>query len=174
MDKVKGLKKLLNSEGIGLIEVMISITLFAIFITAFMTGQGNNVMSSYRMKDDLKLKELAQTQYNLTMLDPPDFNRQLAEPKSETKPIEDEPGYEYTMSYKQIFIPDISKIMGEQENPNDPDRQNRKRIMQEFKDNMERLVWQISIEVRNKNSGATYEIAGWVYHSEAKVAFRGF
>lgn len=176
MDQIKlYLDKIAATEkGISLVEVMIAIMLFAVFITAFMTGQGNNVMSSYRMKEDLKLKRLAEMQYNLTMLDPPDFSRPLADTKSETKPFEDYPGFEYTMSYRQIFIPDIGKIMGEQEDPNDPDRQNRRKIMQEFKDNMEKLVWQLSIEVRDKNSGNSFVLAGWVYYDKAKVAFKGF
>lgn len=157
-----------------LIEVMIAIFLFAVFITAFMTGQGNNISSSFRMKDDLILKDLAENQYNLTLLDPPDFSRPIADIKSEKKSLKDHPGYEYTMSYKQIFIPDVAKIMGTKEDPNDPDQQNRKRVIQEFKDNMEKLVWQVSVVVRNKATGASFEVSGWTYYDKARVAFKGF
>lgn len=172
MDKVKK-TSIYNCDGLSLIEVTVAVFLFSVFITAFMTGQGNNILSSARMKDDMILKDLAQMQYNLTLLDPPDFSRPVVDGKKETKSFEDYPGYQYTLLYKPVFIPDIDKILGTETDREDPDKQMKKRIMQEFKENMEKLVWQISITVTNKTTKATFEIAGWTYYPEAKVKFKG-
>ena len=174
MDQIK--KKIFsNRSGMTLMEVMIAVFLFAVFITAFMSGQGNNILSSVRMKDDLYLKDLAEMQYNLTLLDPPDFSKPLVDKKTETKTFEDFPGYEYTLTYQQIFIPDVEKILGvSAEEQNDPNRQNEKKVLEEFKNNMEKLVWQISILVTNKETKMSYELAGWTYYSDAKVIFKGF
>ncbi len=172
MDKVKKIS-ICNSDGMTLFEVMVAVFLFSVFIMAFMTGQGNNILSSARMKDDMILKDLAQMQYNLTLLDPPDFSRPVVDGKTETKTFEDFPGYEYTLLYKPVFIPDINKILGNDGDREDPDRQMKAKIMQEFKENMEKLVWQVSISVMNKATKATFEIAGWTYYPDAKVKFKG-
>ena len=167
--------ELKNQDGMTLIEVMVALLLFAVFISAFMTGQGNNVLSSGRMREDLLLKDLAHMQYNLTMLTPPDFSQEFKEPKKETKTFKEYPNYEYTMSYVPVFIPDISKILGESdEERDDPNRAMRQQIMQEFKENMERLVWQVSISVRNKETDDSFEIAGWLYNPNANVRFTRF
>jgi hypothetical protein len=172
MDKIKK-TSINNSDGLTLIEVTVAVFIFSFFITAFMTGQGNNILSSARMKDDMILKDLAQMQYNLTLLDPPDFSRPVVDGKKETKAFKDYPGYQYTLLYKPVYIPDIDKILGSEGDENDPDKQMRKKIMKEFKDNMEKLVWQISITVMNKATKASFEIAGWTYYPDAKVKFKG-
>ena len=177
MDKIitatNAIKKNAKS-GMSLIEVMIALAIFAVFATAYSVGHNGSLATSANMQGDLKLKDLAEMQYNLTLLDPPDFSKPVADVKKVTKSFKDYPDYEYTMSYKQIFIPDITKILGEQDDPNDPERQNRKKIMQEFKDNMERLVWQISLEVRDKRNNATFLLSGWTYYAKGQVKFKGF
>jgi hypothetical protein len=163
-----------NNDGLTILEVMMATVLFAVFIVAFTTGQGNNVMTSIRMREDLRLKDLAQLQYNRTLLEPPDFKTPIVDEKKETKAFEDYPNYEYTFSYKPVLIPDVDKIMGAPEGENQSgEKQARARIMKEFKSNMEKLIWQIKIEVKNKISGNTFEISGWTYFPEANVQFKG-
>jgi len=171
----KRIKTLSNNDGMTLMEVMVAVLIFSVFITAFMTGQGNNILSSARMKEDLLLKDLAHMQYNLTLLDPPDFSREIKDIKTETKAFKDYPGFEYTLSYVPVFIPDVEKILGtSEEDRNDPNRAMRKQIMLEFKENMERLIWQISIVVRNKQTQGSFEVSGWLYNPEANVRFTRF
>ena len=66
------MRVLKNEEGMSLIEVITAVFLFAIFITAFMTTQGNNITTSIRFKDELALKDIAEIQMQELILNPPE------------------------------------------------------------------------------------------------------
>ena len=58
-------KKLINSSaGFTLIEVMIALTIFGVFTTAYVVSQANNVNSSIEMQKNSILLSLCQNKMN--------------------------------------------------------------------------------------------------------------
>ena len=157
-----------------LIEVAIATTLFAIFALSFISGQGSNVLDSVRMKQELELKDLAELKLNEVILDPPQFEESLTETGKETKPFEDFPGYKYTLEFKKLTLPDLSKMTGDGEEGNvdeDPQlAQVRQKVFATIVENMEKMVWQVSLTVIHEESQNSFEITSWLYNHEAKVA----
>ena len=80
--------KIKNQTGFSLLEVMIAMTLFAFFVTAYITAQGYNVDDSRLSEEQLVLQQLAERKINELVLDPPKFSNATADFK-ETKTFEE-------------------------------------------------------------------------------------
>jgi prepilin-type N-terminal cleavage/methylation domain-containing protein len=90
-----------NQSGFTLMEVLIAITIFALFATVFVTGQGYNLLDSGKFKDDLLLKDLAENKINEIVVNPPELRDSLTITK-ETKAFDSNPDYQYTIEYKNF------------------------------------------------------------------------
>ena len=177
MSKKKPLN-LFNQEGMTLIEVSIALMVFSIFIVAFMQGQGGNISTSIKFKQELEIKDLAEMKMNETIIDPPEF-RITAGKVDVTKvrydykafKVKGYDDYEYSVNLFKVMIPDFEKITGkteEEENPNE-NQSIQKRIFETFRTNMEQLVWQILVTVRHKPTGQTYDLSTWFYNEKGNV-----
>lgn len=168
MDK----KMIRNQKGLTLIEVLIAMTLFAVFVTVFVVSNGGNLRDSTNFKDEMKLRDLAVSIINETMINPPQLTDALTL-SPEKKAFDEMPGYTYTIEWKKFELPDYTKMMGEESN-DDPRQAFQKKVFEQVKDNMEKLVWQLAVEVRSADTNMSYRLATWVYNHEAKVALTGF
>jgi uncharacterized lipoprotein YehR (DUF1307 family) len=173
------MRVLKNEEGMSLIEVITAVFLFALFITAFMTTQGNNITTSIRFKDELALKDIAEIQMQELILNPPeDFrpsagkvNISTSTPKFEK--IDDYPDYQVAIQLFKVTIPEFEKITGQSEEENNPDEDQsmQKRIYDNFKKNMEQLVWQVLITVKHVPSEQSYDLSTWLYNQNGRLQF---
>jgi prepilin-type N-terminal cleavage/methylation domain-containing protein len=164
-------RKIANQKGFTLMEVMVAIAIFSVFATAFVTGQGYNLLDSTKLKEDLRLKDLCENAINDVITNPPELRDALTLTK-ETKDFEKSPEYQYTIEYKKFFVPDMSKIMGkDKENIKDDDKQQilEQRIFKVFKENMEKILWQIEVTVQNKQSKEQFKLSTWIYNQNADV-----
>ena len=80
--------KIKNQQGFSLLEVMIAITLFAFFVTAYLTGQGYNIEDSRISEEQLILQQLAERKINELIFEPPKFSNATDNSK-ETKTFEE-------------------------------------------------------------------------------------
>lgn len=154
-----------------LIEVMVALLIFSFFIVAFVVTNGANLSHSENFKKELKLRDLAVSLVNEIMVNPPDLTESLTL-SPEKKTFEDSPEYEYSIEWKKFEIPDYTKMTGEDNE--DPRQEFQKRVFEQVKDNMEKMVWQLAVEVRNKETNMSYRLATWVYNHKAKVNLSGF
>lgn len=106
----------LHSKGFSLVEVMIAMTLFALFITAFLMSQGSNISGSINMEEDLTMQALAQRKINEVLLDKPTFTN-ATENDVETKNFEEEEykRYKYTIEYVKLEFPNFQQLTGSEE-----------------------------------------------------------
>ncbi len=155
----------------SLIEVMIAMTVFAVFVSVFVMTNGQNLTDSRNFKDELKLRDLASTVINELLVNPPTLTEGLTL-SPETKPFEDNPSYTYTVEWKKFELPDYTKMMGE--NNDDPQAAFQKKVFEQVKKNMELMVWQLAVEVRSLDSNMSYRLATWIYNNDAKVKLSGF
>jgi prepilin-type N-terminal cleavage/methylation domain-containing protein len=101
-----------DTSGFTLIEVMIAISIFTVFATVFITGQGYNLLDSGQLKQELIMKDLAENKINEIIVNPPELSDSLTL-APETKDFETNPDYQYKIEYKKFFVPDMSKISGD-------------------------------------------------------------
>ena len=164
-------KMIRNQKGMTLIEVLISITLFGVFVTAFVTRNGMNLQSSLNFKSELKLRDLTTSIINEILINPPELTDSLTlSPK--TKSIEGMPGFTYSIEWKNFEIPDYTKMSNQ--NQDDPRAAFQKKVFEQVKENMKLLVWQLAVEVKDSETNSSYRLATWLYNDKAKVQLSGF
>ena len=177
-----------NQTGFSLIEVLIAITLFAFFVTAFLTAQGYNVSDSALSEEQLMLQQLCERKINELYLDPPKFQN-MAMGLKETKTFEenDLKGFEYTLEIKKLTIPDFAQLFGQKggvseegkdayegDYLNDSNASKRKSgmekmVFEELKKNIEKIVWQARVTVTNKETKYSYSLATWLTNYNEKI-----
>ena len=164
-----------NQDGFTLVEVMIALTLFAVFTTVFIMSQASNQSNSSLMAEDIKLHNLAEMKINEILLDPPKFTNSTDNIK-DTKAftIEGYKNYKYTIEYQKLEIPNLSQLTGKEEgedNPNGDSRNNaiQKMVFEKLKENIEKMVWQVKVTVENSETKYAYELTSWIENKEAKI-----
>lgn len=180
--------KVLKEKGFSLVEVMIAITLFAFFITAFLTSQGYNVTDAALSEEQLTLQQLCEKKINELILNPPKFSNATANLK-ETKTFEekDYSGYEYTTELKPLIIPDFGQLFAQKDAAtkdakddysgnyfNDSTKSSRnstveKMVFDELKKNIEKVVWQARITVTNKETKYSYSLSTLITNTNERI-----
>ena len=158
-----------NRLGFSLLEVLIAITVFAVFLSAYVVSQGQNLSDSAQLQEDLVLRKLAEEVMNHIIFAPPELSSALTL-APESKKFEDEyENYEYTIEYKKIEIPNLMELnkQGQEESPLNQNIQ--KKIYQQIKTNIENLLWQVAVNVKNTTSQRTYTLSTWIKHPKAKI-----
>src|SRR3989338_5096007 len=166
----------IKQSGFTLMEVLIALTLFAVFASAFLVSQGYNLSDSTLMREDLMLQTLCEKTINQLILDPPEFTN-ATEDLKETKQFEEKDfeDYEYLLEIKKMEVPDFTKLQpakpeGEAEDYDTGDQQKIETLIYEkMKENFEKLIWQIRVTVKNKKTKYSYSLSTWVLNSKEKV-----
>ena len=173
--------KILKQKGFSLIEVLIAITLFAFFITAFLTSQGYNVSDSQLSEEQLNLQQMCESKINELYLDPPKFQN-ITGTFNETKNFEqsDLAGFEWTLEIKKLTIPDFAQLFGtkggtteeaanayegnylDEGNANTRNSNMEKIVFEELKKNIEKIVWQARVTVTDKETKLSYSLSTWL------------
>ncbi len=160
-----------SNQGFTLIEVIIAITIFAVFLSAYVVSQGQNLADSTRMQDEILLRKLSEDIINEAILSPPEYSPSLGL-STETKKFENDEyaDYEYKVEYKQIEIPNLAEITGSDQSEASENAKSsaiQSKIFDQFKDNIEKMIWQLSVTVTNKQTGYSYIISTWVKDKKA-------
>lgn len=164
-----------SEEGFSLVEVLIAIAIFSIFTVSFITGLGYNLLDSSSLKDEMMLKNLCESKINEIITNPPELKESLTLSK-ETKAFENFSDYSYTLQYKKFPVPDLNKILAP--SSNDPEENSQaemnKRIFTTFKENMEKMIWQVEVSVKNKNTERSFTLSAWILNPQAEVKIGAF
>ena len=169
--KIKNIH-LLNNQGFTLMEVMIAISIFAIFASVFVTGQGYNLLDSSTLKDEILLKDICENKINDIITNPPELRDSLTLSKN-LSIDEKNPNIEVSVQYKKFYVPDMKKIVGSQDDGANkdvsPQEQMETRLFSLFKTNMEKMIWQVEVSAKNKNNDSSFRLATWLYNTGADV-----
>lgn len=174
--KIKNIR-LLNDQGFTLMEVMIAISIFAIFASVFVTGQGYNLLDSSSLKDEILLKDICENKINDIITNPPELRDSLTLSKN-ISIDEKNSNIEVSVQYKKFFVPDMKKIVGSQDDGSNkdvsPQEQMETRLFSVFKSNMEKMIWQVEVSAKNKNNDSSFRLATWLYNTGADVQIGQF
>lgn len=164
-----------SSRGFSLLEVLIALTIFSVFAAVFVTSQGYNLANSELLREELLLRELCANKLNDIITKPPEFRESLTL-SFEVKTFEEYKDYEYKIQYKRFKIPNLNKIMGKEEDNSDSDDDGglKTKVMENVIKNIEELVWQVEVTVKNKKTNFNYALTSWLFNHQAKVEFSGF
>ncbi len=170
MDKI-------GNKGFSLMEVMIAMTMFSVFISAYLISQGGNIASSTLMSEEILLKNLAIEKINETILDPPVFTESL-DGKKDTKTF-DAPndGYSYEVYFKKLEVPDFEEVLmgGKSDDIKDNNQQVdaiKKLVFTQLKENIEKIIWQVQVTITNKETGFNFTLSTWIMNPDQPVELK--
>lgn len=165
--------KKIGRDGFTLIEVMIAIAIFAVFVTVYISGESANIFDSIGLKEDTTLRNLAQNTMNELILEPPEFREAQLESVQEIIKFEEYPGYSYSIELKKLELPDFDRITGSEDQDQEQQVQSatKKNIYNQVKKNFEEAVWQIKIRVNNDETGNSYFLSTWLLNKNANMRF---
>ena len=166
--------KLKNNSGFTLIEVLIALAIFAVFIVAFITAQGYNITDSIEMRKEVQLRDFAVEKMNEILSYPPELKDSLTL-KEETGKFERNDDITFTITWKKFTVPDFDKIQGTQDNEDSQNSANavQKQIFQVVKKNLEKLLWQVQVTARDKLTQDQITISTWLTNDKYKVEING-
>ena len=169
-----------NQSGFTLMEVMIAISIFAVFATAFVTSFGYNLVDSSKLKQNILLKDFCENKINELITNPPTLTDALTLTK-ETKDVEGNSNYQTIVEFKKFKVPEVAKIMGganeegsQQSEEESQEAQMQKRIFSVYKENMEKMIWQVEVTVKDKTTGDTFALSSWIFNQGAEVKIGTF
>lgn len=167
-----GRAKFKGQLGFTLMEVMVAMTIFAIFATAFLTTQGNNIQTSGIVEEESVMHRLAERQLALAIIDPPQFTNATANTsKTNNIDVEGFKEYKYTLEYKKVEFPSFENFIPQSEDPlqQDSNQAMKKRIFLKLKQNIERMLWQVRITITSPNLDVPYTLSTWITNQEAQI-----
>lgn len=181
-------RKVIDNKGFSLLEVMIAITLFAFFVTAYLTSQGYNVEDSRLSEEQLILQHLAERKINELILDPPKFSNATAN-LVETKTFEESEfkNYEYKLEIKRLTIPDFAQLFAQKDGTTQEARDSydgdyfsegakgqrnsnlEKMVFEELRKNIEKILWQARVTVTNKETKYNYTLSTFLTNYNERI-----
>lgn len=164
-----------GQKGFTLVEVMIAMAIFGLFVTAFLMSQSANISGSVTMAEDLVMHGLAERKINEVLLDKPVFTN-ATENDIEIKRFEEEEfkKYQYKIEFKKLEFPNFNQLTGKEEEEEDPygEDQNaavKKMVFDKLKKNMEEILWQVKVTVTNTDLDYSYSLSTWLTDDKAKI-----
>ncbi|MBP9674237.1 MAG: prepilin-type N-terminal cleavage/methylation domain-containing protein [Bacteriovoracaceae bacterium] len=166
-----------NEQGFTLLEVMMSLTLFGIFIGVYYATQGYNISDSKKIRQETILYSLCDRKLNEIVASAPTLTSTLTL-SAETMAVEGEgmENYELKVEYKKMILPDFATLLAAQQEKEgegtDPNSGLQAKVLGQIKNNIENMIWQLMVTARNKKNGASYSLTTWLSDSEAPIELK--
>jgi hypothetical protein len=154
----------------------VAFVLFSIFYVVFIASQGDNILDSQYVAEELKLHNLCENILNDILVAPPVLNDSLTN-TPQVKKFEDSElaDYDYMIEYKRFEIPNIFQINNEEESEEEQEEQNNSNnqylglIFEQIKNNIKEAIWQIQVTVKNKQNNTIFTLSSWLRNPDARI-----
>ena len=165
-----------NQDGFTLLEIMIAMTVFSMFVTAYVVSQGNNLADSSNMRSEYLLKNLLEKEANEIIINPPDFTPALLlSTENDYKTIENFEEFETRIEWFEFKLPDLSQLNQTEGDSSKNTQDNiQTRIIENVSQNLKNILWQLKVTIRHKESQKQMDATAWLINQKAKIKFEGF
>lgn len=155
-----------KENGFSLIEILVSLLIFSVFIGSFFTGFNQQIYDSQSMKEEIILKNLCESKINEEIINQPTLDDSKTLSK-ETKSFEDKEysDYQYTIEYKRVNLPIEIFINENSEDQENQGLEVQKKIFTIFKEHIKEQIWQLRVTVNKKSDKKNtyeYSLSTWI------------
>lgn len=172
------IKKQTSQDGYLIIESLMALLLGATIALTFIFTSTSNLTKSDRLRKELLMKSICEEQMNLLIENPPRFDERLTltaeetnfEYKEENGSDKYEKTYKIKTTYKRLEIPGLDQIQGKDEQNEDENAQTNQKIMENVKNNIKEMIWQVRIEVIDPDEPDNiFSLSSYLYNDKAMV-----
>ena len=167
-----------EQKGFTLLEIMIAMTIFSFFVTAYVVSQGNNLADSSNMRFEYEMKNLLEQEVNQLIINPPEFTPSLLlSTENDYKTIENFEAYEIRIQWFEFKLPDLSQLSGgqsEDQSTNNAQESIQTKIFNNVSKNLQALLWQLRVTIRHKETQKFMDSTTWLLNQKARVKIEGF
>ncbi len=165
-----------NSQGgFSLFEVLVAISIFAVFFIVFANSFFHNQRASTELNQELAMSSLAEKVIRETLVAMPALSESLH--KSNKKETFEAPNqdYTYTVEWSRLEFPNFGELMNAA-NPEEEASANQSIMNQVFKQVQEAtkdVVWQMRLTIIHTASGREYPVSFWVKNPNKEITLSG-
>lgn len=162
-----------DQKGFTILEVMIALSIFSFFMVAYIASESGILARSFRSAQEATLRHYAQKKMDEIIINPPELADSLTITPIEGK-FEEQEDIKFTITYARLQMPDVQKILGEEEGENENENSAQgKALFDAVTKNLKELLWQVEVRVTDSKSGRTLKLNTWIENPRAKVEFQG-
>lgn len=167
----------LNSEkGFSLFEVLVAISVFAIFFVVFSSSFFHNKNASMELNEELAMANIAEKTLKEILLSPPTLTESLH--KSEKKENFEDAAfkdYQYIVEWSRLEIPNFSELTRLSGDNKDQNAQSSivakvfKHVQEATKDS----IWQLRLTIIHTPTEKKYPVALWFKNPNKEISLSG-
>lgn len=162
-------------RGFSLFEVLIAISVFAIFFIVFANSFFQNQRASSELNEELVMSTLAEKIIRETMTNPPSLNESLHNSNKKENFEDPYRDYSYTIEWAKLELPnfaDLMKLGNEEQNPSGQ-QSIINQVFKKVQDATKDILWQLRLTVIHNTSGRQYPISLWLKNPDKEITLSG-
>jgi prepilin-type N-terminal cleavage/methylation domain-containing protein len=164
-----------QESGFSLFEVLVAISIFAVFFIVFANSFFQNQRASTELNEELLMSNLAEKVIQETLVQLPPLTESLH--KSNKKENFEAPNqdFSYTIEWARLEFPNFGDLMNAS-NPDAEPSASQSIMTQVFKQVQEATkdtVWQMRLTIIHNTSGREYPVAFWLKNPGKEITISG-
>lgn len=168
------MKKCLSSNsGFTLFEVLIAISVFAIFFVVFSGSFFHNRSASIELNEELEMATLAQTTIKKILLEMPPLTESLHK-SNKKEPFEEQElkDYYYTVEWSRLEFPNLVELnnITNQDDKSSQDKSMSNTIFKYVQEATKDVLWQLRVTVVHSITQKKYPISFWVKNPQKAIS----
>lgn len=165
-----------GQAGFSLFEVLIAISVFAVFFIVFANSFFQNQRASTELNEELLMSTLTEKIVRETLITPPALNEGLHN-SNKKENFEDQAykDYSYTVEWSKLELPNFGELMklsnDDQEQSSQQSIMNQvfKKVQESTKD----ILWQMRLTILHTPTGRQYPISLWIKNPDKEISLSG-
>ena len=161
-------------KGFSLFEVLIALSLFAIFFVVFASSFFHNQKASAELNEEMIMSTLAERATRQILIDPPALNENLSTSVKKESFEDPYKEYSYSVEWKKLELPNFSELMnlnGENESANNKSIMDT--IFKQVQEATKEIIWQLRLTIIHNPSMREYPVTLWVKNPDKELSLSG-
>ena len=165
-----------NQDGFSLFEVLIAISVFAVFFIVFANSFFQNQRASSEINEEIMMSTLAEKVVREVLISPPSMNESLHK-SNKKENFEDASlkDYTYTTEWSRLELPNLGELMKLSNTEQEPNAQQSimSQVFKQVQESTKDILWQLRITIIHTPSGRQYPISGWIKNPDKEISLGG-
>jgi prepilin-type N-terminal cleavage/methylation domain-containing protein len=165
-----------NQDGFSLFEVLIAISVFAVFFIVFANSFFQNQRASSEINEEMLMSTLAEKIIRETLISPPVMNESLHKSnKKENFEDANYKDYSYSVEWARLELPNFGELMklSNQDQEQDSQQSIVGQVFKQVQESTKDILWQLRLTIVHTPSGRQYPVSLWIKNPDKEITLTG-